>query len=133
MNEKRPFIITFIGDGCILGAFFFLLSLFPNLLESFGVYIEPLPVFLKFPFLTESLMRVLIAMILLLVSYGYFRLMKWGYWLLIILNMYYLIGWFIAAQQSNQEYYYQNPISLIIGLIFIVPTIKYFNEKSYNA
>lgn len=47
MREKRPFIITFIRDGCILSAFLLILSLFPNFTERIGFYSAPLPTFLK--------------------------------------------------------------------------------------
>lgn len=131
MSEKRPFIITFIGDGCVFSAFLLILSLFPNFTERIGIYSAPLPTFFKVPFLSEGIMKVLISMILLIISYGYFRLKRWGYWLMVGINVYFLIGWIISLQQSEQQSFYQNPIAIIMGLIFILPTIKYFGKKTF--
>lgn len=123
MSQKRPFIVTFIGDMCILRAFIFILSLFPKLTEPVGMYFEPLPT------LADNTIRVLIAMMLLIAAYGYLRLKRWGYWLMVSINVYFLVGWIISFQNNQQQSIYQNPISLIIALIFIVPTIRYFNKK----
>lgn len=133
MSEKRPFIITFIGDGCVLSAFLLILSLFSNFTERIGIYSAPLPTFLKVPFISEVIMKVLISMSLLIISYGYFRLKIWGYWLMVSINVYFLVGWIISLQQSDQQSFYQNPIATMIGLIFILPTIKYFGKKTFAS
>lgn len=51
---------------------FGILSLFPKFLERFAVYVIQLPI------LSESIM----IPIILLISYGYLRLKRWGYWLI---------------------------------------------------
>lgn len=133
MNIKRPFIITFIGDMCILGAIFFLLSLFPKFAERFGVYFHSLPNYLKIPGLSENIMRVLIAIILLIISYGFLKLKKWGYWLMVSINLFSLVSWFISYYENKPYFVSRNPISTIIALIFIVPTIKYFDKKTIES
>ena len=113
MSKDRPFIITFIGDGCILSAFLSILSLFTG--------IEPLPNYLNIP-LSNYILQILIAIIFLTVSFGYLRIKRWGYWLMLSVNLYFLAGWAIS--------YKQIPLGPIIGLIFMLPTIKYFGEKT---
>ena len=81
MSKDRPFIITFIGDGCILSAFLSILSLFTD--------IKPLPNYLNIP-LSDDIFQILSAIIFLIVSYGYLRLKRWGYWLLVSVNLYFL-------------------------------------------
>ena len=112
MSKDRPFIITFIGDGYILSAFLLILSLFTD-------YIEPLPNYLRVP-LSDKILNALIIIILLIASYEYLKLKRWGYWLVVSVELYYLVGWIIS--------YKQIPIINIIGLIFILPTIKYFGK-----
>lgn len=132
MRENRPFIITFIGDACVLSASLLILSLFPNITEGIGIYYSPLPTFLKVPFLSEVIMKVIISLILLIISYGYLSLKRWGYWLMVSFNVYFLVGSIISFQQSGQQSFYQNPIGIIIGLIFILPTIKYFDKVTFT-
>ncbi|MEA4827688.1 MAG: hypothetical protein VB130_13830 [Clostridium sp.] len=133
MSEKRPLIITFIGDGCVFSALLVILSLFPKFEGRIGVYSSPLPTFLKIPILSEDIMKVLISIVFLIIAYGFFRLKKWGYWLIVSINVYFLAGWIISYQLSKKQYFYQNPIASIVGLIFITPTIKYFGKKTFKA
>ncbi|MDF2548511.1 MAG: hypothetical protein K0R93_3409 [Anaerosolibacter sp.] len=133
MGENRPFIITFIGDGFILSAFLVILSLFPEFIERFGIRFEPLPTLLQIPILPAWIMKILAASILLIISYGYLRLKRWGYWLMVSVHVYFLAAWIVASLQSGQQSVYQNPIAIIIGLIFILPTIKYFNRKTFTS
>jgi hypothetical protein len=115
MSKDRPFIITFIGDGYILSAFLTILTLFTD--------IKPLPNYLNIP-LSNDKLQILIAIIHLIASYGYLKLKRWGYWLVVSVELYYLVGWFISKQI---------PIINIIGLIYILPTIKYFVEKRVKS
>ena len=134
MSEKRPFIVTFIADGCIISAFILLLiALFPKLVERIGVYSAPLPNYLKIPFLSEDIMKVLISIIFLITAFGFLRLKRWSYWLMVSINIYLLAGWAISYHQSKLQSAYINPISVIIGLIFIIPTIKYFSKSTTES
>lgn len=133
MDKDRPFMITFIGDGCVFGAFILILSLFPKFLERFRIYSQPLPNYLKVSVLSENIMLVLFAVILLIIAYGYFKLRIWSYWLLVGINLYSLIGGIVFYQQNKQQSFYQNPIGIVIGLVFILPTIKYFGKKTIES
>jgi hypothetical protein len=64
--------------------------------------------------------------ILLIISYGYLKLKIWGYWLMIINSIFFLVVYIAFYQQSGQPFYCQNAIIAFIELVFIVPTRKYF-------
>src|SRR5471030_1444575 len=100
----------------ILSAFALILSLFPH----FKDFVKPLPNYSKVP-LPEDVITGLVVIVILITSYGYLRLKRWGYWLMASVNLYFLVGWIIS--------YKQIPILVIIDLIFFLPTIKYFSEK----
>ena len=124
MNEKRPFIITFIGDLYFLGGLLSILALlFPNFLKPFGFYDMLSSTFLIY------IMKMLLPIIVLIMSYGYLKLKWWGYWLMVIYNMVFLIIGIISLVQPNQLLFPQNILSTFIELIFILPTKKYFDKK----
>lgn len=127
MKERRPLIITFIGYTYILGASVSILSLFPKLLERFGVYVIELPI------LSNSIMQVLMPIILLIISYGYLRLKRWGYWLMIIDNIFFLVVYIIIYQQSKELFPFQKAIITFIALVFIFPTKKYFGKNIFSS
>jgi len=87
VSKDRPYIITFIGDMSILSAFVLIFSLFPN----FKGFVEPLPNYSKVP-LPDDIMTGLIAIVILVTSYGYLKLKRWGYWLMASVNLYFLVG-----------------------------------------
>lgn len=123
MNEKRPFIITLIGDISFLGALLSLISsLFPNFLSQFGLHTVPLPIF------SDTIIQVLLPLILIIASYGFLKLKIWGYWLLIIYDLFFLISNIIFYHQNKQLF--QNVALIFIELVFILPTLKYFIKKT---
>lgn len=128
MSRERPIAITFIGDCHILVAVLLLLSLFP-FMKRFGLNVL-LPDFLSATALTEALIKILIAALILIISYGYLKLKKWGYWLIVSINLCSLAAWFIANLQGKRQFSPDNPMAAMIGLIFIIPTIKYFYKKA---
>lgn len=125
MSEKRPFIITLIGDISFLGALLSIISLlFPSFLKQFGLYIMPLPIF------SDITIQILLSITLLIASYGFLKLRIWGYWLLIIYDISFLIANIIFYHQN--KLLFQNVVLIFIELIFIVPTLKYFSKKSID-
>jgi hypothetical protein len=126
MNKNRPFIITLIGYISFLGALLsIVISLFPSFSERFGISIIPLPLF------SAGIMQVLLPLILLIASYGFLKLKRWGYWLMIIYSMFYLVVYIIWCQQNNQLFPSQNLVMTFIELVFILPTRKYFGKKIF--
>ena len=126
MKDKRPFIITFIGDMCILSAILSIISLFSNFIKPFEAYHGPLSIF------SNGMMRAVIPVILLIISYGYLKLKSWGYWLMIIINIVFLVISIISSQLSEQQFPYVGIIMVTINLIFILPTRKYFYKKVFS-
>ena len=121
MNEKRPLIITFIGDISILIALLSILTfIFPNYFEKLGFHINPLPVF------SDGIMNILMPIVLLIASYGYLKLKRWGYWLLVIYNVFFLLVNITYWSQNKQMFISMGFISTVLELIFIIPTRKYF-------
>lgn len=124
MNEKRPYIVTFIGDISLLAAVLsILVILFPDILGKYGFGMVPIPIF------SEGVMSILLSIILLMASLGFLRMKKWGYWLIVIYYTFFLVVniiWFLQNKQPNLS---TNFVFMAIELIFIIPTRNYFYKK----
>jgi uncharacterized membrane protein (DUF2068 family) len=127
MNKNRPFIITFIGDINVLIALVSIALLFPSFLEHLGFSIIPLPIFLY------GIMHLLLPIILLIASYGFLKLKRWGYWLMIIYDIFFLIVYIIWYLQNKQLFLFTNFMMTFIELIFILPTKKYFYQENISS
>ncbi len=130
MNKNRPFIITLIGDISFLGALLsIVIALFPNFLkfsnstQQSGIYLIPIP------FFSQGITQILLPIILLIASYGFLKLKTWGYLLMIMYTIFFLIVSIIWSLQNKQLFFSQNIIETFIQLIFILPTGKYFYKK----
>ncbi|GCD12806.1 hypothetical protein [Clostridium tagluense] len=124
MSEKRPILITYVGDLNFLSAFLLIISLFPKFTERFGIYSIPTPTFL------DGIIKVLMVMILLIISYGFLRLKRWGFWLMITYDVFFLILPIIFLLKHNgQSIYAQGLIPSALGLIITLPTKRYFTQK----
>ena len=124
MSKKRPIIIEFIGGVSFLGALLsIVVLLFPNLLKQLGLNSITAPSF------SVGIMQVLLPIILLIASYGFLRLKIWGYWLMVIYSMFFLIVFIIGLIQNEPLFASQNFIGTFITLIFLLPTKRYFNKK----
>lgn len=123
MKNKRPYIITLIGDVNFLCALLLLASLFPGFLEQFNFSINEPPVFVN------KILRLLYAIILLIASYGFLKLKKWGFWLMAGYSIFFLVC-VVFSLQSKYPVNFSNIINTIIELIFIFLTKKYFYEKA---
>ncbi|MCX7904667.1 MAG: hypothetical protein N2486_09150 [Caloramator sp.] len=119
MSKNRPFIITFIGIISILAALLSLAAIFPWLMEGLNITVLPLPIFMN------NITSVLLSIILLIASYGFLKLKRWGYWLMITYNIFLLAYIFFYNKHLLIS---MNVIMTIIELIFILPTKKYFYE-----
>ena len=87
MKLKRPILVTFIGDLNLLGAFLIMIPFFPvqKFIKQFGVLVIPISDLL------DAAIRILSVLAMLIISYGYFRLKKWGYGLMITYNLFFLV------------------------------------------
>ncbi|WP_097027133.1 hypothetical protein [Clostridium peptidivorans] len=128
MNEKRPFIIIFIGGINVLIALIsILLSIFPDLLESLSFSAIPLPVF------SHDIMNIVLFIILLIASYGFLKLKKWGYWTMITYSTFFLLVYIIWCLQNKHLFLSTNFMLTFIELIFILRTKKYFYEEKFHS
>ncbi|WDU83058.1 hypothetical protein [Caloramator sp. Dgby_cultured_2] len=58
------------------------MALIPGFLERFNFTVIQLPIFIN------SITRALLSLILLIASYGFLKLKRWGYWLMIIYDFF---------------------------------------------
>ena len=130
MKLKRPVVVTFIGDLNLLGAFLIIISFFPipKFIEQYGVSIIPISDLL------DATIRILSVLAMLIISYGYFRLKKWGYGLMLTYNLFFLVlsMVFIALKIKN-TYNTQGIIQSLVGLIITFPSKRYFTKESEDT
>jgi hypothetical protein len=124
LSEKRPWIVTFIGDMNMLFALVSIASLFPGFLEGFGFYT------IQSYVLSNTVIKLLLSITLLIASYGFLKLKKWGYWLMVNYNIFFLIV-YICCLRNKQPYLSTNIMTTVIELIFVLPTKKYFYEERF--
>ncbi|NNU77427.1 hypothetical protein [Clostridium estertheticum] len=124
MNEKRPILVTYIADLNFLNVFLLIISLFPKFTKQFGIVTET-------PTFFNVAIKALLFLILLTISYGLLRLKKWGYWLMITYNMFFLILSIIyLLKLTGPSFYNQGCISSILGLTLIFSAKRYFIKSS---
>lgn len=128
MGEKRPLGIALIGYFYVFGAFVLIITLFTNATEQFGIAVR-----FGFPNVPEGIMKALVSIISLIMAYGYLRLEKWGYWLMITYTMYFLVVSITLSQQYKQQLFYGNVIWSIIVLIYTLTKRKYFGNKNFSS
>ena len=121
MNKQRPFIVTFIGDMTILGAVFIIATLFPGFSERFGIDFGASPVY------SLSIVIAMMAIIFLISAFGFLKLKKWGYWLMVGMNIFFLLLHIILSLKLGLQPSVQDLLQGVISLLFIVPTKKYFD------
>jgi hypothetical protein len=114
---KRPLGISIIGYFYIFGSIVLLFtSIFYQagadtigMSERFGVSVIP-----------ERTMRVIVAFFSLLMAYGYMRLKKWGFWLLITYSVLFGLISFILLTNEPQQPFIGNFVFSIIVLIYTI-------------
>mgnify|MGYP000532946197 CR=1 FL=1 len=124
MGERRPYVVTFIGDMNILSALVWLIVTILYLLEIPGVIIKS-----SYGFLSGAT-QLFLSIALLVISFGYLRLKRWGYWLLLTINICFLIVTIISLLQGKQQSLNLGIINAVISLLFIMPTRKYFSKDN---
>jgi uncharacterized membrane protein YozB (DUF420 family) len=122
MEAKRPILVTFIGDLALLNAFLGIVALLPikEFIEQFGIYINP-----RYNFL-DGIISILCVISLLTISYGYFKIKRWGYWALLTYNLFFLTFSLIFILTENKNLY--NTPSIIASLLGLMLT---FSSKRY--
>ncbi|MBU3142553.1 hypothetical protein [Clostridium sp. CF012] len=128
MGKKRPLGITLIGYFYIFGAIVLIITLFTNATEKYGIAVR-----VGLPNVPERLMKVLVSIIFLIIAYGYLKLKKWGWWLMIAYTIYLLVVSIILSNQYKQQLFYGNAQWSIIVLIYTLYKRSYFNKSQITT
>lgn len=130
MKRKLPMIVIFIGDMSLLYVALIIISISPmkSIMENIGVYPIPMYNFL------DGALRVLSAIVLLTIAYGYFKLKKWAYLEIIIYNVFFLaVSMFFIAMKTSNPYNTPNIIESLLGLIIAFPSKRYFFKEECDS
>jgi len=130
VKRKLPMIVMFIGDMSLLYVALIIISISPmkSIMENIGVYPIPMYNFL------DGALRVLSAIVLLTIAYGYFKLKKWAYLEIIIYNVFFLaVSMFFIAMKTSNPYNTPNIIESLLGLIIAFPSKRYFFKEECDS
>ena len=123
---KRPIGISIISYYYIFGAFIlFITSIFYEshineigISDRFGLTHVP-----------EQFMRVVVASTTLIIIYGYMKLKKWGFWLMIVYSILFGTISLVLTITYNQQPYIGNMIWSFIVLLYTLHTHKSFKHR----
>lgn len=125
MKEKRPVLVTIVGDLNFLSIFTIVMSFFPKLIKMVGIYTVPINTY------KDILIRISLVIILIIITYGFLGLKKWGYWLMIAYDVFFIVlGLIFYLKKCGLSYYSTDPILGVIGLTFTMRASQYFNKKN---
>jgi len=125
---KKPIGISVISYFYIFGAIVLLISfVFYNastnsigIAERFGV-----------SNVSEPLFRVIVAIITLMLIFGYIRLKKWGFWFMILYSVLFgSISLYLTIQHSQQPYIGNMIFSFFILFYTISVRKSFFSNKT---
>lgn len=122
MDKKIPLGVKLIGINYIFYALALILTLFTNATQQFGFAVR-----FGLPNVPENIMKVIAVTVFLLMDYGYLGLKKWGYWFMIIYNVYILVVSIGLFQQYKQQSFYGSITFSIMVLVYTLSRRRYFN------
>lgn len=114
---KRPLGVSIISYFYIFGSIVLLYTAIfyqadadaISILERFGVSVVP-----------ERIMRIVVAVFSLWMVYGYMRMKKWGFWLLITYSVLFGFISFILLTNQPQQPFIGNVVFSVIVLIYTI-------------
>ncbi|MCK1985684.1 MULTISPECIES: hypothetical protein [Peribacillus] len=120
---KRPLGVSLISYFYILGAIVLLsTSIFYDsnanqigIATRFGLSNVP-----------EQLIRVLVALTSFIIIFGYMRLKKWGFWMMLVYSLFFLVISFSLSLTHNQHPFTGNMIWSILVISYTIYVNKYF-------
>ncbi|MPQ34292.1 hypothetical protein E4V42_23185 [Clostridium estertheticum] len=130
MTVEKPRLVTYIVALNFLNVFLLTVSFFPkpNFFEKFGVYFNTVPSF------SEGMIRMLMIISLVIISYGFLNLKGWGYWLMIAYNSFFLAeSLFFLLKQNGQSHNTSGFITSLLGLMITFPSKRYFFKESKSS
>lgn len=120
MNKERPIIVTVIADLTILASMFAIgATIFPGYFKRLGFELNPLPIY------SSNVIRILLCFVNITAAVGLLLLKKWGYWLMIIYNVFFMAVDVVWCLQRGK-------VPLTSGMIFsflILSNIIYYRER----
>jgi hypothetical protein len=130
MKTKRPMLVTFIADLTLLNVFLMIVSFFPTpkFIEQSGFSFIPISDF------SDVIFRILRVIILLIISYGFLKLKRWGYVAMIAYNYFFLVlSIIIVIAHIKQLSTMSNFIGSLLWLILTFPSKRYFIKENAPA
>jgi len=127
VKEKRPVLVSYIVDLNFLSVLLLIISLFPKFTKQFGIITATSTFY-------NVTIKILVILILLTISYGLLRLKRWGYWLMITYNMFFLVvSIFSLLKLTEQSFYNPGFILSILGLTLTLSAKRYFIKETKSA
>jgi uncharacterized membrane protein (DUF2068 family) len=124
MKKNRPVLVTYIVDLNFLNSFLLIVSLFPKLTQRFGIAVPALT-------FSNVTVRIFIILILLTISYGLLKLKRWGYWLMIAYNLFFLLISIVSLFKfTGQAFYSPGLLISILGLSLTFSAARYFTKEN---
>lgn len=123
---KRPLGVSIIGYFYIFGS---IVLLFTAIFYQAGADTIGISERFGVSFLPERIMRVFVAFFSLLMAYGYMRLKKWGFWLLITYSVLFGFISFILLTNEPQQPFIGNFVFSVIVLIYTI----YVKEEFFKT
>lgn len=123
MKEKRPLGVSLIGGFYIFGASILIITLIlGSPIGEYGIADR-----LGLPNVPENIARLVIALLSLIMAYGYLKLERWGYWTMMLYSLYFLVVSIVLSIQYNQQPFYGNIIWSIIVILYTFIKRKNFD------
>lgn len=120
---KRPLGVTFISYFYIFGAVVLIITaiFFNPEANEFGIADR-----FGLPNFPEQLFRIILAVVSLFIIYGYIRLKRWGFWLMILYSFGFSLISYILLFSYNQQPFTGNFVWSVIVLIYTFYVRKSF-------
>ena len=120
---KKPIGVTLISYFYIFGitALIFTTFFFQQVANKIGLVDR-----FGIPDFPEELFRVLLAIVTLIVIYGYMNLKAWGFWLMVLYSISFGIVSYVILLSYNKQLFIGNFIWSAIVLIYSIMTHKSF-------
>ncbi|MGE8203465.1 hypothetical protein ACQKP0_02795 [Heyndrickxia sp. NPDC080065] len=122
---KRPLGVSLISYFYIFGAGVLIVTaiFFNENADKFGIADR-----FGLPNFPEQLFRILMAVVSIIIIYGYIRLKRWGFWLMILYSFGFGLISYILLFSYNQQPFTGNFIWSIFVLIYTFYARKAFNS-----
>lgn len=121
MKAKNPIGIKIIGWFQILGALAVVFTL--NVQQN-----PPFNIRFAVPFIPELLEKIFIVVFTIIITYGYLRQIKWGYWSMLIYSILFCCVSLFQTINYGSQPFVGNAIYSAIVTIYTVLHVKYFTQ-----